>query len=214
MKANHSPVAILSLGTALEWAEYTFYGYMAFTLSSLFFPQDIPHIGILKTFGVFAVGYIMRPLGAVLFGYIGDRIGRKQALMASICLMGISTFGIGSLPTYTTLGPLSAWLLLAFRLLQGLSVAGEYSGAWIYSIESAKKRPALAGSWISASAAAGMVIGGIAAFCISLPNVPSSAWRIPFLLGGISCFAGLWLEKICQIQVPFLPKKWLRSGKF
>lgn len=194
-----SLIGVLSLGTILEWAEYTFYGYMALTLSSLFFPTDSAHLGILKTFGVFAVGYIMRPLGAFIFGTIGDRYGRKPALTGSILLMGVATLCIGLLPTYEHIGTSAAVLLLIFRMLQGLAVAGEYNGAAICAVENANRYPALTGSWIAASAAAGMVIGGLGAFFISLSSAPW-AWRIPFLIGGLSCFLGFWLRQNTQIQ--------------
>lgn len=103
MKAKQL-IALLSFGTVLEWAEFTFYGYMAITLSALFFPEQQPHLALLKTYGIFAVGFIMRPLGAIVFGHIGDRFGRKPALVGSIALMGLATLGIGCLPTYGALG--------------------------------------------------------------------------------------------------------------
>lgn len=185
-------IGIISLGTLLEWAEYTFYGYMALTLSGLFFPSSDPKAALVKTFGIFAVGYIMRPLGAILFGTIGDNLGRKPALMASLLLMGFATFAIGCLPTYTTIGIAAPLLLLLMRLLQGLAISGEYNGAGIFLVEKSTIQPCLAGSWVSASAAAGMVVGGIAALLTSHPNAPIWAWRVPFLLGGLSCFLGLW----------------------
>lgn len=189
-------IGIMSLGTLLEWAEYTFYGYMAVSLSGLFFPENSTEVGILKTFGLFAVGYIMRPLGAILFGHIGDTYGRKPALMISLFLMGGATFCIGCLPTYHEIGLAAPFILLLMRMLQGIAISGEYNGAGIFLVEKAGQNyPALAGSWISASAAAGMVVGGIAAFATSLPNAPLWAWRVPFLLGGVSCFVGFWLRK-------------------
>lgn len=200
-KRKASLIGVLSIGTTLEWAEYTFYGYMALTLSSLFFPSDSAQIGILKTFGIFAVGYIMRPLGALIFGYIGDQYGRKPALMGSIFLMGIATLCIGLLPTYSQIGTWAAGLLLVLRMLQGLAVAGEYNGAGIFAIENAQKYPALAGSWIGASAALGMVIGGLGAFLISLTTL-SYAWRIPFLMGGLSCLLSFWLRRNTLAEQP------------
>jgi len=189
-----SVIGITTLGTLLEWAEYSFYGYMATTFAVLFFPENAPHIGLLKTFGIFAIGYIVRPLGAIFFGYIGDRLGRKPALVASLGLMGGTTFCIGCLPTYATWGIAAPCLLLLLRILQGIAVSGEYNGAGIFLIEKlGKHAPCFAGSWVSASAAAGMVLGGIAALLVSLS--PLWAWRLPFLLGGLSCFLGLKLRK-------------------
>ncbi|MBN9288795.1 MAG: hypothetical protein BGO43_01330 [Gammaproteobacteria bacterium 39-13] len=200
-------VSIISLGTLLEWAEYTFYGYMAITLSALFFPEEASSVGILKTFGIFAVGYLMRPLGAILFGHIGDSYGRKPALMISLFLMGAATFSIGCLPTYQQIGITAPLMLLLLRMLQGIAISGEYNGAGIFLVEKAGDQyPTLAGSWVSASAAAGMVVGGIAAFIISLPQAPLWAWRIPFILGGLSCFLGIWLRKQVTESAPFRQK--------
>ncbi|MBI2791395.1 MAG: MFS transporter [Gammaproteobacteria bacterium] len=197
-------VGIISLGTLLEWAEYTFYGYMAVTFSGLFFPDNSPEMGILKTFGIFAVGYLMRPFGAIIFGHIGDIYGRKPALMISLFLMGAATFCIGCLPTFATWGIKASLLLLCMRMLQGIAISGEYNGAAIFLVEkTGDKYPALAGSWVSASAAAGMVFGGIAAFATSHPHAPSWAWRVPFLFGGVSCFVGLWLRSQVSESVFF-----------
>ncbi|MGD9591820.1 MAG: MFS transporter [Candidatus Berkiella sp.] len=201
-------VSVISIGTLLEWAEYTFYGYMAVSLSSLFFPQNLPQIAILKTYGIFAAGYIMRPLGAIIFGHIGDTYGRKIALMLSLLLMGAATFAIGCLPTFLEIGQLAPITLLILRMLQGIAISGEYNGAGIFLVEKSKSQyPCLAGSWVSASAAAGMVLGGLAAFSTSLPSAAPWAWRVPFLLGGVSCFLGLWLRKGVNDSAVFTKQK-------
>ena len=119
---------LLSLGTLLEWAEYTFYGYMGFLFSTLFFPTSDPHIGILKAYGVFAAGYLMRPFGAIIFGHIGDKWGRKPALTISLFLMGVATLGIGCLPTYQTFGIYASIirvLYLGWNLFQGITLLSE-----------------------------------------------------------------------------------------
>lgn len=197
-------IRLLSLGTLLEWAEYTFYGYMGILFSTLFFPESSPHVGLLKAYGIFAAGYLMRPFGAVLFGYIGDKFGRKPALTLSLLLMGGSTFAIGCLPTYQTLGLLSAVLLLLLRFIQGLAISGEYNGAGIFLVEkNVSQYPCVAGSWIGASAAGGMVCGGIAAFLTSHPYAPDWAWRLPFLLGGISCLVGFYArQRLDETHIP------------
>ncbi len=188
--------AIVSLGTLLEWAEYTFYGYMALKLSHIFFPDQEPYLATMKTFGIFALGYIMRPLGALIFGLIGDKHGRKPALLYSMMLMGIATFLIGCLPGYEAWGIMAPASLLVLRMIQGIAVSGEYNGAGILIVEKDKNNlPCYAGSWISSSAALGMVVGGLAAFIVSLPNMPEWAWRVPFWMGGVSCFLGLYLRK-------------------
>jgi MHS family proline/betaine transporter-like MFS transporter len=199
-------VGVISIGTLLEWAEYTFYGYMAVILSPLFFPENAENVAIMKTFGIFAAGYLMRPLGAIIFGHIGDSFGRKPALLASLLLMGFATFSIGCLPTHATIGGAASMLLLLLRMLQGLAISGEYNGAGIFLVEKVGQRyPCLAGSWVSACAALGMVLGGVAALVTSLPEAPSYAWCIPFLLGGITCFVGMWLRRAVSESYAFVP---------
>lgn len=187
-------VGLASLGTIIEWAEYIFYGYMALTLAKWFFPQDNPTIDLLKTYGVFAAGFLARPFGALLFGYLGDAYGRRYALMISMLLMGFATMAIGLLPGYQSIGILAPLLLLVLRIVQGLAVSGEYNGAAIFSIEHNPDQPCFKGSFIPASAAFGMSIGGLAAFVVSLSAMPSWAWRVPFLLGGLGCLLALYLR--------------------
>ncbi len=193
---NVKLVFIASLGTLLEWAEYTFYAYIATKLGSLFFPTDNEMIRYVKTFGIFASGYLMRPLGAYLFGKIGDLNSRSTALFWSMMLMGGCGLGIGLLPTYQTIGFWAPLLLLMFRLLQGISVGGEYNGAGIFLTEQfGNQHRCLSGSFTCMAAAFGMVLGGLCAYCVMLPEMPDWAWRIPFLLGSFSCFIGLWLRR-------------------
>lgn len=208
MKLIRSLWFLSTMGTFLEWAEYTFYGYMALSLSALFFPEYAPGTALLNTFGIFAVGYLMRPLGAILFGHIGDRIGRRPALTASLILMGMATMGIGALPTYATIGIWAPLGLLAFRLLQGLAVSGEYSGAGIFLLEKTPHRyQCLVGSLVPCSAALGMVAGALGAYWASLPHQPQWAWRVPFLLGGVACFLGIGLRLGLSESRDFLTQK-------
>lgn len=199
---------IAMLGTVLEWAEYTCYGYLAFQISELFFPPGNPGINLLKTYGIFAVGYIIRPFGAIVFGHIGDCYGRKIALVGSVFLMGFATLFIGCMPDYQSIGILAPIGLLMCRILQGLAISGEYNGAGIFLIENMHKdRPCFAGACISASACAGMVIGGLAAYFVSLPGSPVWAWRIPFMLGGLSCFISSYARKHITETPEFLKAK-------
>ncbi len=177
-------IFIVLFGTMLEWAEYTFYAYLAPILSGLFFPSDSsPQVALLYTFGIFAIGFLMRPLGALVFGHIGDTIGRKPALVISMSLMAFATLGIGLCPTYATAGLLAPILLTVCRLLQGLSVGGEYHGAGIYLVEKADGLPHLTGSWVSVGAGIGTVIGALTATLVENAAYPH-AWRIPFIIGG------------------------------
>lgn len=204
---NQSKLTFLvaTLGTLLEWAEYTCYGYLAFQLSELFFPQGNASLSLLKTYGIFAVGYCVRPLGAIFFGYLGDCYGRKVALMSSVWLMGLATLGMGCMPTYTQIGLLAPIGLLLCRILQGLAISAEYNGASIFLIENRDKaQSCFAGACISASACGGMVIGGLAAYLVSLPESPIWAWRVPFMLGGLSCFISSYLRQYINETPEFL----------
>lgn len=184
-----------AIGTLVEWAEFTFYGYMVFKFSQLFFPMLAPKLAVLAGFGGFAVSYLARPLGSVIFGYLGDKNGRKNALANSILMMGLITLGMGLLPTYQQIGIAAPLCLLLLRFLQGVTVGGEFTGAAVYIVEQDSSKPYLASSWVSTSSAAGMWIGGLAAMLISLPIMPAWAWRIPFCLGACACLIGFYIRK-------------------
>ncbi len=192
-----------TLGTLLEWAEYTFFAYMADQLSNFFFDIQDANLARLKTYGIFATSYFMRPLGAILFGTLGDKMGRKPALMSSMLLMGIATVSIGCLPTYAEVGSLAAILLLVCRLLQGIAVGGEFHGAITFLHEHAEKRPFFIGSFAPFAAAGGMAIGSFAATLTLLPGAPAWSWRIPFLCSGFLCLLALYLRSNIEETQPF-----------
>src|SRR5262245_52961470 len=126
----HLQVRLIAAGTAgnvMEWYDFAVYGYFAATIGREFFPSEDATSSLIAAFGVFAAGFLMRPLGGVVFGHLGDRVGRKAALTASVLAMAIPTFLIGLLPGYATLGPAAAVLLVLLRMIQGLSVGGEYT---------------------------------------------------------------------------------------
>lgn len=191
---NKNNTIASSIGTLVEWAEFTFYGYLVYQFSHLFFPMLSPELSILAAFGGFAVSYLARPLGGIFFGHIGDKKGRQKALSYSILVMGVATFGIGVLPTYQTLGIYAPLLLLALRFLQGFSVGGEFTGAAVFIIEHNLKKPYLSSSWVSTASAAGMLIGATVALIISLPHMPIWAWRVPFYIGASMCLVGFYIR--------------------
>jgi MHS family proline/betaine transporter-like MFS transporter len=195
-------ILISSIGTVIEWSEFAFYGYMTIQIAKLFFPQQDPRAAILSTLGLFAAGFIMRPLGSIVIGHIADTRGRKKALLYSMVLLGLATFCIGILPTYQSVGLIAPALLLVCRLLQGFAVASECFGAAVFLIEHAKeKNQILAGSWPGLAAALGATIGGIGALCVA-QSTWSLAWRIPFIIGSISCVIGLYLrQKIAESPI-------------
>ena len=193
------------IGTLLEWAEYCFYAYSATKIGHLFFPQFDARLGVLAAFGIFALGYVARPLGAVLFGHLGDIYGRKRALTGAILLMGLATLSIGCLPTYAQAGIFAPILLICARLLQGIAVAGEFNGAAIYLFEhSESKSKYLTTSWVSTASAGGMLCGAAIVAVVSMRWMPEWGWRIPFFLGAISCAIGHMIRKNAAESPTFL----------
>lgn len=182
-----------AIGTLVEWAEFGFYGYLIVTFSQLFFSMLPPQLAILAAFVGFAASYIARPLGSLVFGHIGDKQGRQKGLAYSLLLMGVATMGIGLLPTYAAIGATAPVLLLIFRFLQGFSVGGSI-GAAVFIFEHHPEKPYFSTSWVSTAAAAGMLIGGVAALIITLPGMPDWAWRAPFCLGACACLIGYYIR--------------------
>lgn len=182
-------------GTVFEWLEYSYYGYLTTKISALFFPQFDHRAAMLATMGIFAAGFLMRPVGSIIFGYIGDRKGRKTALFISLFLMGIATLMMGALPTYESIGIYASLLLLFCRLMQGLAVSGEFNGASIFLIEHCKNNyPNLAGSWIATAAALGMLLGASSAMIVTQADMPTWAWRVPFFFAFACCFIANYLR--------------------
>ena len=176
------------IGNALEWFDFAVYGYLVPVISQLFFPASTPVVSLLLTFSVFGVGFVMRPVGAVVFGHYGDTHGRKAALTAVIFLMAISTFAVGLLPTYQSVGVLAPILLVFARLAQGLAGGGEWAGAGAYLVEFApSNKRATVGSWQQFSVGSGFLLGSLTAALLtslmSAADLSAWGWRVPFLLG-------------------------------
>lgn len=178
-----------AIGNFIEWYDFGLYGFFAVTISALFFPQADPTAALLSTFAVFAMGFFVRPLGAFVFGWIGDRIGRRASLLAAVILMSLSTVLLGVLPTYASIGVWATILLVALRLFQGLSAGGEYAGATIYVVEHAPRgwrgrygslSPAAVGIGTASAAAISLIVTS----AVSDADLTSWGWRIPFLLSG------------------------------
>lgn len=200
------------IGNALEWYDFALYGYFATTIGSLFFPKFSTFASLMATFGIFAAGFIMRPLGGVIFGHIGDKIGRKNALLWSIYLMAIPTTLMGLLPTYEQIGWLAPLLLTLIRLAQGLSMGGEFTGSMIFVVEHAKTgNRGLYGSWVVFSLLLGILVGSAIATstCYFLPKDQLMAWgwRIPFLLSIVGGFAGAIMRRMVNEPEQFTQAK-------
>ena len=179
-----------SVGTLVEWYDFYIYGVLAVFFAQHFFPPGNPGLAFLASLAVFWFGFIMRPFGAVLFGYLGDRIGRKFTFMLTLGLMGLATFLVGLLPTYATLGLAAPILLLIIRAIQGLALGGEYGGAATYIAEHAPDgKRGLYTSWIQTTATMG-IVGALLVILVCRLSLGDAAftdwgWRIPFLLSAI-----------------------------
>jgi metabolite-proton symporter len=188
------------IGTSLEWYDFFIYGTAAaLVFNQLFFPTFEPLVGTLLAFTTYAVGFLARPLGGLIFGHYGDRIGRKNVLVVTLLLMGIATFAIGLLPTYATIGVWAPILLVALRFLQGLGLGGEWGGAVLMTLESGgANRRGLNASWPQVGVPLGLLLAnGILALMGALTDEPaflSWGWRVPFLLSGLLVLVGLWIR--------------------
>lgn len=184
------------IGNALEYYDFFLYNFFVSLISPLFFPSTDPQSSLMMGLGVFAVGFLARPIGALVFGHLGDKYGRKKALINTLFLMAISVVGIGLLPSYEKIGIYAPLLLIFFRILQGFSAGGEVNGTAILSLEQTHpSRQGLVGALINSSAGIGAI--GATSMGILFTNdlMPEWAWRIPFCLGGLVAFAGLYLRR-------------------
>ncbi len=187
-------------GNILEWYDFTVYGFFATVIGAQFFPDEDKVVQLIAAFGVFAAGYLMRPLGGVIFGHIGDKQGRKKALLISVLMMAIPTTLIAFLPTYSQIGWYSALLLVILRLLQGLSVGGEFTGSISFLVERAPNdKRGFFGSWSTFGVFGGMLLGSalasIVTALLSKTQLHDFGWRIPFLFGAVIGVVGLFLRK-------------------
>lgn len=188
------------IGNALEWYDFALYGYFATTIGKLFFPQFSTFASLMATFGIFAAGFIMRPLGGIFFGHIGDKFGRKDALLWSIYLMAIPTTLIGLLPTYAQIGWFAPLLLTVIRLAQGLSMGGEFTGSMIFVVEHAKtNNRGQYGSWIIFSVLIGILLGSLVAtstcYFLSEEQLANWGWRFPFIISMVGGFIGAVMRR-------------------
>ncbi|WP_246244634.1 MFS transporter [Pseudonocardia bannensis] len=185
------------IGTTIEWYDFFLYGTAsALIFSKLFFPSYEPLVGTLLSFATFGVAFLARPLGGIIFGHFGDRFGRKPMLVITLMMMGVATGAIGLLPTYETIGVAAPIVLVLLRILQGLSVGGEYGGAVLMTVEHAPpNRRGWYGSWVQAGSPAGLIISN-AVFLLITTQVSQEqllawAWRIPFLASFVLVIVGI-----------------------
>ncbi|GAA4483754.1 MFS transporter [Microbacterium panaciterrae] len=188
------------IGTALEWYDFFLYGTAAaLVFNHLFFPTLDPLTGTLLAFGSFAVGFIARPIGAIVFGHYGDRVGRKRVLVITLLIMGISTMLIGLLPGYTTVGVLAPIALTVLRFVQGFGLGGEWGGAVLMSLEHGDpRRRGLAASWPQIGVPLGLLLAnGVLTLFLWLTDDAAFlawGWRVPFILSAVLIAIGLWIR--------------------
>jgi MHS family proline/betaine transporter-like MFS transporter len=178
------------IGNIVEWYDFALYGFMASVISELFFPSDDHLVSLIATYGVFAAGFVMRPLGSVVFGWLGDTLGRSRTLLLSVAMMAVPTLLLGLLPSYASIGVLAPLALVVVRMVQGLSVGGEFSTSVTYLVETASpNRRGIAGSWANIGSLGGMLLGSAAAAAATNLMTPETlatwGWRVPFLFGGV-----------------------------
>jgi MHS family proline/betaine transporter-like MFS transporter len=195
------------VGNVLEWYDFALFGFFAREIGAHFFPADDPTASLLAAFGTFAAGFLMRPVGGALFGWVGDRFGRKQALVWSVLAMAFPSFFIGILPGTARIGLAAPVLLLLFRLMQGLAVGGEYMASAVFLVEgSAPGRRGWMGSWGPLGATAGTLLGSMAGALVNRVLPPDAVmtygWRLPFLVGLAVGLGGLAIRSHYVERVP------------
>jgi MFS transporter, MHS family, proline/betaine transporter len=195
------------VGNVMEWYDFAIYGFFARTIGSLFFPADDPNSSLLAAYAVFAVGFLMRPLGAILFGHIGDRVGRGPALLWSVVAMAVPTLIIGLLPIYSEIGIWASILMLLCRMMQGLAVGGEYTSSAVFLAETAEPhRRGAASAWAVVGATSGILlgsaVGALVLNVLPLDQVVAWGWRIPFIFGVLVGVAGFIIRRRLPFDKP------------
>ncbi|PJG57795.1 MFS transporter [Aeromonas cavernicola] len=200
-RQDYKTLSLAALGGALEFYDFIIFVFFAVVIGELFFPADIPEwLRQFQTFGIFAAGYLARPLGGILMAHFGDLIGRKRMFTLSILMMALPTLLIGLLPTYAVLGIGAPIALLGLRILQGAAIGGEVPGAWVFVAEHVPaRRVGLACGTLTAGLTAGILLGSLIATAVNKSLTPAEVsewgWRVPFLLGGIFGIVAMYLRR-------------------
>lgn len=189
-----------TVGTTIEWYDFLLYSTVTgLVFGKLFFPKSDPLVGVLEAFAIYTVGFIARPIGAMIFGHYGDRIGRKATLIATLLLTGIATFAVGFVPTYATVGIWGAVILTIIRFIQGVGVGGEWGGSVLLAMEWAQtnKHRGFIASWPQLGGPAGLLLANIAVLAFSRISGDQFlvwGWRIPFMLSLVMVAIGLYIR--------------------
>jgi MFS family permease len=200
-RQDYKTLVLAALGGALEFYDFIIFVFFAVVIGKLFFPPDMPDwLRQVQTYGIFAAGYLARPLGGIVMAHFGDLLGRKRMFMLSIFLMSIPTLAIGLLPTYASIGILAPLLLLGLRVMQGAAIGGEVPGAWVFVSEHVPPRHVgLACGTLTAGLTGGILLGSLVAMSVNKIYTPAEVitegWRIPFIIGGIFGLISVWLRQ-------------------
>ncbi|WET40085.1 MFS transporter [Citrobacter enshiensis] len=216
-RQDYKTLTLAALGGALEFYDFIIFVFFAAVVGELFFPADIPEwLRQVQTFGIFAAGYLARPLGGIIMAHFGDLVGRKKMFTLSILLMAVPTLAIGLLPTFSSLGfsapptpPPPPLLLLLMRILQGAAIGGEVPGAWVFVAEHVpERRIGIACGTLTAGLTVGILLGSVVATLINTSMTQQAVhdygWRIPFLLGGVFGLVAMYLRRWLQETPIFL----------
>ncbi len=201
---DYRTLALSALGGALEFYDFIIFVFFAVVIGQLFFPPDMPDwLRQLQTFGIFAAGYLARPIGGIVMAHFGDLLGRKRMFMLSILLMSLPTLAIGLLPTYAVIGIWAPLLLLTLRVLQGAAIGGEVPGAWVFVSEHVHARHAgFACGTLTAGLTGGILLGSLVATTVhqlySPAQLLAGGWRVPFIIGGLFGLLSVWLRQWLQ----------------
>ena len=203
-KQDIRTLTLASLGGALEFYDFIVFVFFAAAVSAVFFPTDMPDwLKLTQTYGIFAAGYIARPLGGVVMAHFGDLIGRKRMFVFSVFLMAVPTLLIGCLPTFETIGYAAPILLLLCRIMQGAAIGGEAPGAWVFVAEHAPPgRVGFACGMLTSGLTLGILLGSLMALAMGAvfteEAMREGAWRIPFLVGGVFGFVAMYLRRFLE----------------
>jgi MFS family permease len=200
-RSDYRTLVLAALGGALEFYDFIIFVFFAVVIGQLFFPPDMPDwLRQLQTFGIFAAGYLARPLGGIVMAHFGDLLGRKRMFMFSIILMAVPTLAIGLLPTFAVIGIWAPLSLLVLRVLQGAAVGGEVPGAWVFVSEHVPPRHVgFACGTLTAGLTGGILLGSLVATAVNKLYAPvellAHGWRVPFIIGGMFGLLAAWLRQ-------------------
>jgi MFS family permease len=216
-RSDYKTLSLSALGGALEFYDFIIFVFFAAVVGKLFFPVDMPDwLRMMQTFGIFAAGYLARPLGGIIMAHFGDLLGRKKMFTLSIFMMAVPTLIMGLLPTYAQIGMWAPILLLLMRVIQGAAIGGEVPGAWVFVSEHVPARHiGYACGTLTAGLTAGILLGSLVATAINSIYTPAEvsdyAWRVPFLLGGVFGLMSVYLRRLLH-ETPVFAELQLRKA--